>query len=301
MIEGKPKKVTKDDINRSRRITFALFTAPGMILYSMFFIYPVVLGVYYSLTDWNGITRNKNFIGLQNYLSLFSYARYQNAMRFTMKYAALLLIAIMVLSVVIALMLNKKMRGITLFRQAYFLPAVLCGITISLVFGQIFMRVIPSIGTAIGSSFLSKSLLGRKETAMYGILIVHVWRGLAMPTVLVLAGLQTVPEELYEAAMLDGASSWHRFTNITVPFLLPTLSIISILTLKDGLGVFDYIAGLTNGGPANSTISISYLIWNDAFARSRFSLAVAEAIVLSLILIAFSLIQTYITSKRKVY
>ncbi len=301
MAEKIKKRGDKDALERTRRVTFALFTAPGLLLYSIFFIYPVALGVYYSMTDWNGITRNKNFIGLQNYISLFTYTRYKNAMAFTLKYSVLLLIATMVLSVAIALLLNKKLRGKTFFRGMYFLPAVLCGITISLVFSQIFMRVLPSIGTALGNEFLSKSLLGRKETAMYGILLVHIWRGLAMPTVLVLAGLQTVPEELYEAAMLDGANSVQKFVSITLPFLIPTLTIISLLTLKDGLGVFDYIAGLTSGGPANSTISVSYLIWNDAFARSRFSLAVAEAIVLSLILIVFSLIQTNISNKRKVY
>lgn len=288
-------------IQRSRRATFAAFSIPGILLYSIFFIYPVGLGVYYSLTDWNGITRDWNMVGLQNYIGLFSNSRYLKAMNFTLRYAVLLVVFTLLLSVILALFLNKQIKGITFYRGMFFLPAVLCGITISLVFGQIFMRVIPSIGSALNIDFLRKSLLGRKETAQYGILFVNLWQGVAMPTVLVLAGLQTVPEELYESAMLDGANAWHRFWKITMPFLLPTISIVTILTLKSGLGVFDYIKGLTDGGPNNSTISLSLLIWQDAFNRQKFSTAVSEAIVMSLILIAFSIVQTTVSNRKKVY
>ena len=288
-------------IQRSRRLTFALFSLPGVLLYSIFFIYPVGLGVYYSMTDWNGITRDKNFIGLQNFMSLPSNSRYMKAMSFTLRYAVLLVVIILILSILLALLLNSKVKGVTFFRMVYFVPAVLCGITISLVYSQIFMRVLPAIGNTLNIDFLKKSLLGRKDTAMYGILFVNVWQGVAMPTVLMMAGLQTVPTELYESAMLDGASAWDRFWRITMPFLLPTVTIVSILTLKSGLGVFDYIKGLTDGGPNNSTISLSLLIWQDAFNRQKFSLAVAEAIVMSLILIAFSLVQTSISNRKKVY
>lgn len=288
-------------IRRQRRATFTLFTLPGMLLYSIFFIYPVGLGVYYSLTDWNGITRNMNFIGLDNYLGLLTNSRYNKAMSFTLTYAALLLVSIVVLSILLALLLNRPVKGITFFRGMYFVPAVLCGITISLVFSQIFMRVIPSVGKALGIEFLKKSLLGRKDTAIYGILFVNIWQGVAMPTVLMLAGLQTIPTELYESASLDGANAVQTFQKITFPFLMPTITIVSILTLKNGLGVFDYIKGLTDGGPNNSTISLSLLIYQDAFNRQRFSLAVAEAIVMSLILIVFSIVQTTISNRKKVY
>ncbi len=300
-MAGKKKTGSNAVIQRSRRLTLALFSIPGILLYSIFFIYPVGLGVYYSLTDWNGITRDKNFIGLKNYLSLPSNSRYVKAMSFTLRYAVLLVIIILVLSIILALLLNSKIKGISFFRVVYFVPAVLCGITISLVFSQIFMRVLPAVGNALNIEFLKKSLLGRKDTAMYGILFVNIWQGVAMPTVLMMAGLQTVPNELYESAMLDGANAWDRFWRITMPFLLPTITIVSILTLKGGLGVFDYIKGLTDGGPNNSTISLSLLIWQDAFNRQKFSLAVAEAIVMSLILIIFSLIQTSVSNRKKVY
>ena len=297
----KKNKTGNQIIQRSRRATFAIFSLPGLLLYSVFFIYPVALGIYYSLTDWNGISRTWNLIGFDNYIGLMSNSRYQKAMNFTLRYAVLLVIFTLVISVILALFLNNRVRGITFFRGMFFMPAVLCGITISLVFGQIFMRVLPSIGEALNIAFLKKSLLGRKETAQYGILFVNLWQGVAMPTVLIMAGLQTVPTDLYESAMLDGANAWQQFWKITVPFLIPTLSIVMILTLKGGLGVFDYIKGLTDGGPNNSTISLSLLIYQDAFNRQKFSTAVSEAIVMSLILIGFSIIQTSISNKKKVY
>ena len=297
----KKNKTGNQIIQRSRRATFAIFSLPGLLLYSVFFIYPVALGIYYSLTDWNGISRTWNLIGFDNYIGLMSNSRYQKAMSFTLRYAVLLVIFTLIISVILALFLNNRVRGITFFRGMFFMPAVLCGITISLVFGQIFMRVIPSIGEALNIAFLKKSLLGRKETAQYGNLFVNLWQGVAMPTVLIMAGLQTVPTDLYESAMLDGANAWQRFWKITVPFLIPTLSIVMILTLKGGLGVFDYIKGLTDGGPNNSTISLSLLIYQDAFNRQKFSTAVSEAIIMSLILIGFSIIQTSISNKKKVY
>ena len=300
-MTAKKNKTGNQIIQRSRRATFAIFSLPGLLLYSVFFIYPVALGIYYSLTDWNGISRTWNLIGFDNYIGLMSNSRYQKAMNFTLRYAVLLVIFTLVISVILALFLNNRVRGITFFRGMFFMPAVLCGITISLVFGQIFMRVLPSIGEALNIAFLKKSLLGRKETAQYGILFVNLWQGVAMPTVLIMAGLQTVPTDLYESAMLDGANAWQQFWKITVPFLIPTLSIVMILTLKGGLGVFDYIKGLTDGGPNNSTISLSLLIYQDAFNRQKFSTAVSEAIVMSLILIGFSIIQTSISNKKKVY
>ena len=300
-MTAKKNKTGNQIIQRSRRATFAVFSLPGLLLYSVFFIYPVALGIYYSLTDWNGISRTWNLIGFDNYIGLMSNSRYQKAMSFTLRYAVLLVIFTLIISVILALFLNNRVRGITFFRGMFFMPAVLCGITISLVFGQIFMRVIPSIGEALNIAFLKKSLLGRKETAQYGILFVNLWQGVAMPTVLIMAGLQTVPADLYESAMLDGANAWQRFWKITVPFLIPTISIVTILTLKGGLGVFDYIKGLTDGGPNNSTISLSLLIYQDAFNRQKFSTAVSEAIIMSLILIGFSIIQTSISNKKKVY
>ena len=292
-------RFARSKLNRSRRTTFIIFSIPGIFLYSLFFIYPVFLGVFYSLTDWNGIARNMSFIGIDNYTKAFSTKRFLNAISFNLQYTILLCFFIIIISIILALLLNNKVKGIVFFRGMLFLPAVLCGITISLIFGQIYYRVIPLLGNALGIEALSKNILGDRSLARYGILFVHIWQGLAMPTVLFLAGLQTIPTELYEAAAIDGASAWQRFQRITIPFLIPVLSVVFILTLKSGLGVFDYIKGLTDGGPARSTESLSLLIYADAFANNKFSYAIAESVIVGLFLAAISAIQITATNRKK--
>ena len=288
-------------IARSRRITFALFSIPGLFLYSLFFIYPVLMGIYYSLTDWNGIARNINFIGLNNYEKiLFRSPRFKNAITFNVHYTVLLVICILVLGIFLALLLNSKIKGITFYRASFFLPAVVCGVTIGLIFSQIFYNVVPLFGQALGIEALSTNILGNRSLAIYGILFVSVWQGVAMPTVLFLAGLQTISEDLYESAMIDGANAFERFRYITLPFLLPMVTVVLILTVKSGLGVFDYIKALTDGGPARATESVSFLIYTDAFEGNKFSFAIAESVIIGLILAAVSVVQIIFQNKKKV-
>ena len=298
---GKIKGTQNQVVARSRRLTFLLFSLPGVFLYSLFFIYPVLMGIYYSLTDWDGISRKVNFIGLKNFVKILTKSpRFQNAITFNARYAAMYVVCILVLGISLALILNHKVKGITFFRAAFFLPAVLCGVTVGLIFRQIFFRVIPAFGQALGIEVLQTSILGNKQLAIYGILLVGVWVGVAMPTVLFLAGLQTIPQDLYESAMIDGASSWDRFRYITIPFLIPVITIVMILSVKGGLGIFDLVVALTDGGPARSTESVSYLVYEDAFKNNKFSFAIAESIVIGIILAIISILQVILQSRKRV-
>ena len=147
---GKLKGTTNGVVMRSRRLTFLLFTIPGFVLYSLFFIYPVLMGIYYSLTDWDGIARKINFIGLKNYVKILTKSpRFQNSITFNLKYSAMYVVCILVLGIILALILNHKVKGITFFRATFFLPAVLCGVTVGLIFSQIFYRVVPAFGQAL--------------------------------------------------------------------------------------------------------------------------------------------------------
>ena len=152
----------------------------------------------------------------------------------------------------------------------------------------------------LGIEALSTNILGSKQLAIYGILFVSVWQGLAMPTVLFLAGLQTIPTDLYESAMIDGANSWQRFKFITMPFLIPVITVVLILSVKGGLGIFDLIVALTDGGPARTTESVSYLVYADAFKNNKFSFAIAESVVVGMILALISVVQIIFQNKKKV-
>lgn len=287
--------------NKERDITHFLFVLPSLTLYTVFSIFPILLGIFYSFTDWDGIKKDYNFVGLRNYVKMFSDKRFLHSVSFNLRYTVLLVIGVTVISVCIGLLLNQKIRGRSFFRSAYFFPAVISSLTGGLIFNQIYGKGIPFIGALLGIGFLEKNILTNKIGAQMGILIVNLWQGVAIPTVLVLSALQTVPQELLESASLDGANRWQIFRYLTFPFLLPTISIIIILTLKSGLMLYDYVMALTTGGPARATESLTMLIYTQAFDEMKFSYSIAESIVVSGVIILISVAQIWNTNRKKVY
>lgn len=288
-------------MRREQWVTYLIMTAPGLLLYCVFLILPILMGIYYSLTDWTGIGNTFNFIGFENYVKVFTNdKRFGNALIFNLRYTIYLVLGIVVIGFALALLLNRKMKGRSFFRTLYFMPAVLSMITIGLVFKQIYFYVLPSIGKSIGSAVFSENIIANRQLAIYGILFVHLWQGVALPTLLFLAGLQTIPADLYEAASIDGATAWHQFKSITVPYILPTLSVVLVLAVKQGLNVFDYINAMTKGGPGGATTSIAMLIWQNAWERNRFSYSIAQAVVTGLLIALVSFIQIKFTNDRKV-
>lgn len=297
VIRHKPRKSA---LGNEQTRTFTLFIIPGLILYSVFLVLPILMGVYYSLMDWNGISPTYNFKGFGNYATLLTDRRFHSALMFNLRYTLMLVVGVVLISVSLALLLNREIKARSFFRTLYFFPAVLSMITISLIFNQIFFYVLPSVGKALGIGWLSRNILANRDTAIYGILFVHLWQGVALPTLLFMAGLQTIPTELYEAASIDGATVWQQFKAITVAYLLPTLSVVLVLVVKQGLMVFDYVKAMTEGGPGGATQSIALLIYNNGFERNRYSYSIAQAVVTGILVAAISVIQIRYTGKRKV-
>ena len=287
-------------MTRERITTYGLFCLPGFIAYCIFLIFPILMGIYYSFMDWNGISKSYNFIGFANYAKLFTDKKFGEALLFNFRYTIMLIIGVVVISVVLALLLNKEFKGRSFFRTLYFLPAVLSMITVSLVFKQVFFYVLPAIGKALGIEALSTNILASKQNAIYGVLFVHLWQGVALPTLLFLAGLQTIPTELYEAAAIDGANGWQQFKHITVAYLIPTLSVVLVLLVKQGLMVFDYVKSMTAGGPGTATQTIALLIYNNGFERNRYSYSIAQAIATGVIIALISAIQIQASNRKKV-
>jgi raffinose/stachyose/melibiose transport system permease protein len=287
-----------------QKITYAFMVLPGTALYIAFFIVPILWGIYYSFTNYNGIFRNYDFVGLNNYINGFRNPRFLGSLSFTLRYALCLVVLITVLSLSLALFLNQRfsIEGLRKYvRGIYFLPAVLSSLTVGIVFDELYARALPAIGEMFDIAFFSLNVLSRKNTAFWGLLFVHLWQGLAIPTVLFLAGLQVIPDDLVEAAMIDGANKWQRFRQITIPFIMPIISIVLVLTLKSGLLVFEYVMAMTRGGPGGSTESIAFLIYNHGFVERKFSTAIAESIMMAAIICGISFIQISLSNKRKVY
>ena len=289
----------KSKILNRNHILF-LFTLPILIMYCVFFIIPLLMGMKNSFTDWSGTSPDYNFIGIKNYIDIFQDERFRNALIFNFKYTILLTVGTVIISLIIAIVLNQKIRGRGFFRSVFFLPAILSLVTVGLIWNELFYRVIPLIGEATGWGLFESSWLGSPKLAMYAILLVNLWQGCATPIVLLIAGLQSVPQDLYEAAAIDGANAWQRFKSITIPYLIPVLNIVIVTSVKGGLTTFDYIKAMTDGGPMQSTESVGILIYNHAMQEGRFGYSVAESMILFLIIALVSVVTMRMTENKKV-
>lgn len=292
----KVKKMSKRDI------TLFSWTVIPLVLYILLFIVPVFMGLNYSFTDWNGLAQEYNYVGLDNFISLFTTKRTLNSLIFTGKYTFFLVLIVMALAMLLTLALtyvvSKRFR--TAFRSVIFFPAVLSLVTVGLTWNQILYRVLPQLGQLLGIEWLSNNILGNPRTAMWGVLLVNIWQGTAIPFVILLAGIQNVPTDLYEAAKIDGASPVKLFTKITIPFMIPTINVAFVMVLKSGITVFDYIQAMTAGGPMRSTESAGVLIYQLAFSDGKAGFASSYAVLLLLIIAIIAVIQMKISSKVEV-
>lgn len=281
----------------SGKWTYFGFTLIPVVLYTFFYVVSVINGVRYSFTDWDGMSKSYNFVGWKNYLTLFQNPYFWNSLKTTIAYSVMLVVGVIATSLVLSISLNSLKWFKTLTKSVYFVPAMIGGVTIALIWDQIYYRVIPVIGKALGIGWLSNSLLMTGKTALPAVVFVQTWQAVAMPTVIFIAGLQQIPDEQYESAKIDGATAFQRFRYVTMPYLLPTVTVNLVLTIKQGFTSFDFPYALTGGGPVRATEVIGILIYNDAFKNMRFSTANAEACVLFVIVAIFSLTQLKLTSR----
>jgi raffinose/stachyose/melibiose transport system permease protein len=297
-ISSKKVKEKKKTIKR-QNVVFYIMTVPAFVLFVVFHTFPALKGIYYSFTNWDGLSLSYNFVGLKNYFNLFKDANILNSYVFTFKFAIISTILVNILSLLIAVGLNAKIKGKNFFRAVYFLPNVLGVLIIGYIFNYIFAYVVPQLGRNLHIGFLSANILGNEHLAWIGIVIVAVWQACAFNVILYLSGLQTVPSELYEASSLDGANKWQEFWKITFPMIAPFFTINMVLSMKNFLMVFDQVIALTQGGPGRATQSISVLIYKDGFSGGEFAYQSANAVIYLIVIIAISIFQIKVLQKRE--
>lgn len=285
-------------MKNERKRTFLLITIPILALFVCFNTIPLIKGVIYSFTNYKGFG-NYDYVGFQNYIDLFSDARIGKSYLFTFKLAVVTTIVVNVISLLLALALNSKIRAKGFFRAAYFLPNILGALVVGYIFNYFFTYIVPALANMVGAEGLSTSILSSKNTAWIGIMIVCAWQAIAMNTIIYISGLQTVPEDVYEAGSIDGATGWKKFWKLTFPLIVPFFTINMVLCVKNFLMVFDQIMALTKGGPAQSTESISYLIYNNGMAGGQFGFQSANAVVFFILIVVVSVFQMRISSKKE--
>ena len=281
-----------------RKRTFLLMTIPVVALFFCFNTLPLLKGVMYSFTNFKGFG-SYDWVGFRNYMDLFQDVRVGNSYWFTFKLAIVTTIVVNVISLLLAMALNSKIRAKSFFRVAYFLPNILGALVVGYIFNYFFTYILPAVGEMIGWETLSSSLLSSKNLAWIAIVIVCAWQAIAMNTIIYISGLQTVPEDVYEAGAIDGATGWNKFKNLTFPLILPFFTINMVLCVKNFLMVFDQIMALTKGGPAQSTESISYLIYQNGMAGGQFGFQSANAVIFFLVIVAISVTQMTVLGKKE--
>lgn len=286
---GKSKKKTKTPWSRNDKIFFGILV-PVLVLFFCFNTLPLIKGFYYGFTNFKGYG-NYDFVGLRNFADIFTDVRVGKSYLFTFKYAIVMTLLVNLVSLILALGLNRNIKGKNALRGIYFVPNILGGLVVGYIFSFIFTYILPAIGNMTGIGFLQNSFLSSTKTAWIAIVIVGAWQGVAMNTIIYISGLQTVPEEVYEACMLDGASGWKKFSKITFPLIMPFVTINLVLCMKNALMVFDQIMALTKGGPSQSTESISYLIYNNGMSGGQFGFQSANAFLFFIVIVVISFLQ----------
>ncbi|MET4636797.1 sugar ABC transporter permease [Mycetocola sp. 2940] len=269
---------------------------PALILFAFFHTVPVLVGIFFSFTNYPGFGE-WDFVGFSNYLNLFRDDRVLAAYGFTFGFAIAATILTNVISLAIALGLNAKIVARNAFRGAYFVPYVLAVLVVGYVFQFLFSNSLPKILPNI--PIVADNMLSNPQWAWLPIVVLAVWQASAFAIIIYLSGLQTIPQELYEAASLDGAKAWRQFRSITFPLIGAFFTINMVLSLKGFMQVFDHVMALTNGGPGTATESISVLIYKGGFTGGEFAYQSANAVIFVIVIMIVSFLQFRVLQRRE--
>ena len=267
----------------------AAFTVPSLFLVMLVFYIPFVMSLYYSLTEWNGISKSPKFIGLENFKKLFSGSSdFLQSLIFTGKYTIVFMILVNILALAIAVALVQKIPAANVMRSMFFIPYIMSMTIVGFIWKFIFSQGFAALFEKTHLGFLNLSWLGDSHLAFYAVAFVGIWQALGFYIVLYIAGLQAVPTDVLEAAEVDGATSWKKFFKVTLPLLGPSITTCVFMSLTNAVKVFDIILALTKGGPGGSTYSVTLDIYREAFQNNNYGLGSAKALVFFVIILVIT-------------
>lgn len=268
-----------------------LFILPNFLGLLCFTLIPILMSLGFSFTNYDVISEI-SFVGAQNYIDLFTDRRFISALLNTLYFCLLTVPAGVVLSLLLAVLLNRKIRGISIFRTLIFVPVITSMVAVSLVWSMLYEDTAGLLNTLLrGIGLPGVQWLTDTKMAMISIAIMSVWKGLGYNMTIFLAGLQGVPGELYEAARIDGANGVHCFFKITLPSISQTIYFVSLMALISGLQAFDQISIMTQGGPIDSTRTVAMYLYDYGFKFYKMGYACAAAYVLFILVFVVSIIQ----------
>lgn len=282
------------------KIGFWAFVLPSLTFFVLVVVIPALWGLGYSLTDWNGISKEVSFVGFSNYVKIFTQdGDFLHAFVFTAVFALAAVIGVNVVGFLLALLVTSKAKCTTLMRGAFFMPNLIGGILLGFTWQFIFVQAFGAVYNATGLKFFANWLSDTK-TSFFGLLILVVWQLAGYMMIIYIAQIQSIPDNLLEAAEIDGAGYLQRLKNVILPLTAPAFTIGLFLSLTTCFKLYDQNLALTNGGPFNSTEMLALNIYNSAFKYNELGVAQAKAVVFLIVVAALGLTQLYYSKKKEV-
>lgn len=304
MTEVMPRPKVRNNVRswtRSRVRPYVMI-APAILVFSLFFIYPIGYMIYLSVLDWNFVSPVKDFIGLANFKGLFQEKKFLEVMKNTFMYTTLTVSLTIVISLLISLWLNKQGKVYAFVQGALFSPHIISLVSISMLWMWLMDSNYGLLNWFLNLFGISNvPWLTSPSTSLLSLVIVAVWKGIGFNALIFIAGLQSIPKDIYEAAELDGTSKVRTFFKITLPMLSPTLFFLTIIGIINSFQVFETIAIMTQGGPLNSTNTFVFYIYEYSFRFFKIGFASAAGVVLLVIISLMTIVYFNILSRRVHY
>jgi ABC-type sugar transport system permease subunit len=285
--------------HRIEKIQYLSLVVPGLILFSIGLIIPMILSFGYSLTSWNGITTAKPYVGFENYRKLFADPYVIQAWLFTLKFTIWNTIIQNVFALLFAVALSGAIKGKKIYRTILFMPCLISAIIVGFIWLRMFSNILPALNGLLGTD-INFLLFGSGKTVLAGMLIANNWQWIGYWMLIYLAALQSIPNELYEAANIDGANTLGKFFHVTVPMLAPAFTICIVGITIGSLKVYELMVSSTQGGPGRASTSIIYHIYNTAISGRQYGYGSAMSIILVIALLLVALVQLGFLRKKEV-
>lgn len=271
---------------------FAIFALPTLIAFAIAFVIPFIMGVYLSFTEFTTVT-NAKWVGLANYVKAFSANKdFINALWFTVRFTIVSIVTINIISFSLAMLLTRGIRGTNIFRTVFFMPNLIGG----LVLGYIWQLIINGFLLNFGVDITFSAKYG-----FWGLVVLMNWQMVGYMMIIYIAGIQNIPGELNEAAAIDGATPWQTLTNVTIPMVMPSITICTFLTLTNSFKLFDQNFALTGGAPAKTSAMLALDIYNTFYGRVGYEgVGQAKAVVFFLMVAIIAFTQLYLTRRKEV-
>lgn len=279
---------------------FCLFALPGMFCFFAVVIIPFLYGVYLTLTDWDGVSEVKNFVGLENFGAVLRDGQFWSSLLLTFKYVIAVVVLVNVIAFLLAYLLTRGIKGQNFFRVGFFTPNLIGGIVLGYIWQFVFSRVFVSIGETTGWELFGVSWLSDPDKAFAALVLVSVWQLSGYMILIYVAGFTGLSEDVMEAASIDGANGWVKMKNIVLPLMMSSITICLFLTLSRAFMVYDVNLSLTGGAPYGTTEMAAMHVYEKAFTSRQFGVGQAEAVILFLIVACISGLQVFITKKKEV-